>query len=70
MSRGLLAICGLVLLSGCAAASAAERRDQALNAALESARLACLTILANPDIPREPGVDAYCAAVVHGCKEP
>lgn len=64
MSRALV-LC--LLLSACSAATAAERRDDALNAALESARLACLTILADPSIPREPGVNEYCTAVVNGC---
>jgi hypothetical protein len=67
VTRGLLALCCLLLLPACAAQTAAERRDEALNAALEAGRLACLTILANPDIPREPGVNEWCEGVVRGC---
>lgn len=64
MTRALAAL--LLALSACSA-SPEERRDQTINAALESARLACLTVLANPDIPREPSVTEYCTAVVNGC---
>lgn len=67
MSRGFLALCGVVLLSGCSAATAAERRDQAFQATLDAARLVCLTLLADETIPREPGVNEYCVAVVNGC---
>lgn len=65
-TRGL-ALCCLLLLSSACAATAEERRDQVLNGSLESARLACLMILQDPSIKREPGVNEYCLAVVNGC---
>lgn len=67
MTRAALAVCGLLLLSGCSAATAAERRDQAFQATLDAARLVCLTLLADETIPREKGVNEYCVAVVNGC---
>ncbi|HKY41389.1 MAG TPA: hypothetical protein VJN18_35895 [Polyangiaceae bacterium] len=60
-------VCALLLLPACTAQTAAERRDSVLNGSLESARLACLMILADASIPREPGVNEYCLAVVNGC---
>jgi len=66
--RALAAGCLLLLAAACSSSPEAAR-DRALNTALEAGRLACLTILADPSIPREPGVDDYCRAVVGGCTE-
>jgi hypothetical protein len=56
----------LVLLAPACAEAPAARRDEALQAALESARVACIVILSDKSIEREPGVDAYCEAIANG----
>ena len=57
---------GLLLLAAACSGSPEANRDKAIQTALDAGRLACLTLLANPDIPREKGVDEYCRRVVTG----
>jgi len=61
-----LVVFWLVLFAPACAEAPEARRDEALQAALESARVACFVILADKTIPREPGVDAYCEAIANG----
>ena len=56
----------LLALSACSA-TAEQRRDQAIQTALDSARAACLILQSDKQIEREPGIDAYCVAVLNGC---
>ena len=60
---------GLVCLAlgACSSTTAAQRRDLAIQGALDSARAACLILQSDKTIERAPDVDAYCAAVLNGC---
>lgn len=68
MSRVAL---GFVCLVACACSSttAAQRRDLAIQSALDSARAACLILQSDPSIEREPGIDAWCEGVIQGCRK-
>ena len=59
-----------LLLSACSATTAEQKRDLAIQTALDSARAACLILQSDRSIEREPSVDAYCVAVLNGCPKP
>ena len=65
-ARSGLVLC-LVLSAAACSGTAAENRDKAINTAFESARLGCLTLRNDKSIEREPGVDAWCDALLEGC---
>lgn len=60
----------LLALGACSTSTAQERRDLAIQTALDSARAACLVLQSDKSIEREPGVDAWCDGVLNGCREP
>lgn len=72
MSRAarLLALLALVLHTGACATPTAADRERAIQTALDAGRAACLILLADRSIEREPGTDAYCAVVLNGCPGP
>jgi len=59
----------LLALGACSTTTAEQRRDLAIQTALDSARAACLILQSDKSIQREPGVDDYCAAVLNGCSK-
>jgi len=64
-----LAAAGLLLLATGCAGTPEARRDEALQAAIDSGRAACIYILSDPSIEKEPGLDDYCRRVVNGCSD-
>jgi hypothetical protein len=56
-----------VLGLACSTTTAEQRRDLAIQTALDSARAACLILQSDRTIEREPGIDNYCQAVLNGC---
>lgn len=59
------------------AACAAPTKEQVIQTALDSGKAArdaekaaCLLLQSSPELEKEPGVDAYCAAILRGCPLP
>ncbi len=72
MNARLVLVCALLAAAGCATPTAAQRED-AINAALTSAYVACKVALADKEMTWEPGAEAYCRRVVDpsaGCESP
>lgn len=68
MNARLVLVAALLLAPGCAAPTAQQRED-AINAALTSAYVACRVALEDPASTWGPGAKAYCEAIVAGgCK--
>lgn len=65
MSRALAAL--LLALSACSATTAVERKEQVVQAALDSAFVACTAALGDPRMTWAPGARDYCLAIVNGC---
>ncbi len=65
-----LAVLAVVLHSGACAAPTASDRARAVQTAIDAGRAACLILLADPTIPREPGVNAFCLTMLSGCPGP
>lgn len=57
-------VCALLLLAGCAQTTATQRKEQAIQAALDAAFLACQTALNSPDVTWAPGAREYCTRIV------
>lgn len=69
MSRAL-ALAGLCALAcACSSTTAADRRDVAIQSALDPARAPSLVLQSDKTIEREPGVDAWCDGVLNGCRK-
>jgi uncharacterized lipoprotein len=66
VNRVALAL-ALLGLSACSTTTAEQRRDIAIQTALDSARAACLVLQSDRSIEREPGMDEWCQGVLHGC---
>lgn len=70
MSRDVALVFLGLALGACSATTAEQRRDLTIQAAIDSARAACLILQSDATIEREPGVDAWCDGVINGCREP
>lgn len=62
-----LALCCLAL-SSCGT-TAAERKEIAIQSALDAAFLACQTALNDPATEWEPGAEQWCRRMLDGCRE-
>jgi hypothetical protein len=60
------ALAALLLATCACAATAQEASDDAVNAALESARAGCAAKLADPQTKWGPGAENYCRLIVNG----
>ncbi len=66
-------VCYLLSATGCASfqSPTPAQREEAINAALTSAYVACKVALADPQMTWEDGAKSYCSTIVAGgCKEP
>ena len=66
----LARLCSLLLLTAACSAPTVQQKDDAINAALVSARVACATALKDSSYEFAPGAREYCQFIVepHECR--
>ena len=70
MNAQLARLCTLCVLTAACSAPTAQQKDDAINAALVSARVACAVALDDSSYEFAPGAREYCKYIVepHECK--